>query len=167
VFEALCAATPDCSRIGGCCIGRRLDSKSRMSGDAHVRFRERLGVRFPRATRLVVLCRRREEAEAALSDIRDWVEENGLHPDKTHVGDCRQAGEGFEFLGYRFEAGRRWVRKKSLVRLKDAIRAKTRRTRGASLGQVIGDLNPTLRGWFGYFKQAQPSTFTMLDGFVR
>jgi RNA-directed DNA polymerase len=117
----------------------------------------------------VVLCRCREEAEAALLDIRNWVEENGLqlHPDKTHVGDCRQAGEGFEVLGYRFEAGRRSVRKKSLVRLKDAIRAKTRRTRGVSLGQVIGDLNPTLRGWFGYFKHAQPRTFATLDGFVR
>jgi hypothetical protein len=25
---------------------------------------------------------------------------------KTRVGDCRQPGQGFEFLGYRFEAGR-------------------------------------------------------------
>ncbi|MGH8510655.1 MAG: group II intron reverse transcriptase/maturase [Gammaproteobacteria bacterium] len=134
---------------------------------------ERMGGRGYRMVRyaddFVVLCRSREEAEAALSDIRDWVEENGLglHPDKTHVGDCRQVGEGFEFLGYRFEAGRRWVRKKSLIRLKDAIRAKTRRTRGTSLGQVIAELNPALRGWFGYFKHAQPSTFTRLDGFVR
>ena len=48
-----------------------------------------------------------------------WVEANGLtlHPGKNHVGDCRQKGEGFEFLGYRFEAGRRWVRKKSLKRI--------------------------------------------------
>ena len=37
---------------GACCIEQRLDGKSRMSGDVHVRFRERLGVRFPRATRL-------------------------------------------------------------------------------------------------------------------
>jgi RNA-directed DNA polymerase len=61
----------------------------------------------------VVLCRSREEAETALDTIRSWVAENGLtlHPEKTHVGDCRQAGEGFDFLGYRFEAGKRWVRK--------------------------------------------------------
>ena len=39
---------------GACCIEQRLDGKSRMSGDVHVRFRERLGVRFPRATRLVI-----------------------------------------------------------------------------------------------------------------
>jgi len=42
----------------------------------------------------VVLCRSREAAEAALAEVRRWVAENGLrlHPDKTHVGDCRQPG---------------------------------------------------------------------------
>ena len=77
-----------------------------------------------------------------------------LHPEKTHVGDCRQPGQGFEFLGYRFEAGQRHVRKKSLNTLKDAIRAKTKRTRGDSLARIVLDLNRTLRGWFGYFKHA-------------
>jgi RNA-directed DNA polymerase len=117
----------------------------------------------------VVLCRSRAAAEAALAVIRGWVEENGLrlHPDKTRVGDCRQPGEGFDFLGYRFEAGRRWVRKKSLDRLKDGIREKTRRTRGDSLARIVADLNPVLRGWFGYFKHAHPRTFADLDGFVR
>ena len=72
----------------------------------------------------VVLCRTREEADAALTRMRAWVEANGLklHPHKTHVGDCRIAGEGFEFLGYRFEAGQRWVRRKSLKALRDKIR---------------------------------------------
>ena len=96
----------------------------------------------------VVLCKSREQAEAALTEIRSWVAENGLrlHPNKTHVGDCLRAGEGFEFLGYRFEAGRRYVRKKSLTRLKDRIRAKTHRSRGTSLARIIDDLNPMLRG---------------------
>jgi RNA-directed DNA polymerase len=117
----------------------------------------------------VVLCASREEAEAALGVIRDWVAENGLtlHPDKTHLGDCRQAGQGFDFLGYRFEAGKRWVWKKSLQRIKDGIRAKTRRTRGDSVERVIADLNPMLCGWFGYFKHAHSSTFRKLDGFLR
>ena len=66
-----------------------------------------------------------------------------------------------------FEAGRRWVRKKSLKRFKEAIRSKTGRTRGGSLKEIISDLNPMLRGWFGYFKQAQGSTFNRLDGFIR
>ena len=117
----------------------------------------------------VVLCKSREEADAALAEIRAWVADNGLrlHPGKTHIGDCRQRGEGFEFLGYRFEAGRRFVRKKSLNRFKDSIRAKTRRTRGQSLAVIIADLNPLLHGWFKYFKHAHPRTFDMLDKFIR
>jgi RNA-directed DNA polymerase len=117
----------------------------------------------------VVLCKSHEEAGAALAEITAWVAENGLrlHPDKTHVGDCRQPGQGFEFLGYRFEAGRRFVREKSLNRFKDRIREKTRRTRGDSLARVIDDLNPMLCGWFGYFKHAHPTTFPALDGFIR
>jgi RNA-directed DNA polymerase len=117
----------------------------------------------------VVLCKSHEEAAAALAEITAWVAENGLrlHPNKTHVGDCRQPGQGFEFLGYRFEAGRRFVRKKSLTRFKDKIREKTGRLRGESLARVVESLNPMLRGWFGYFKYAHPSTFTALDGFIR
>jgi RNA-directed DNA polymerase len=117
----------------------------------------------------VILCRTREEAEAALDLVRGWVTENGLtlHPTKTHVGDCRVPGQGFEFLGYRFESGCRYVRKKSLDKLKDSIREKTRRTRGVSLERVIADLNPVLRGWFGYFKFAHRHTFQSLDGMIR
>ena len=117
----------------------------------------------------VILCRSRGEADAALAEVRAWVNEAGLtlHPTKTHVGDCRIPGQGFEFLGYRFEGGRRFVRKKSLNKLKDSIRAKTGRCGGNSLGHVIASLNPMLRGWFGYFKQAHPTTFPDIDGFVR
>jgi RNA-directed DNA polymerase len=117
----------------------------------------------------VILCRTREAADAALDEVRAWVEANGLtlHPEKTHVGDCRVPGQGFEFLGYRFEAGRRSVRKKSLDKLKDTIRERTRRTRGDSLDVVIADLNRVLRGWFGYFKLAQSRTFIDLDKLIR
>jgi RNA-directed DNA polymerase len=117
----------------------------------------------------VVLCKSREEAEVALSEIRRFVAENGLslHPDKTHVGDCRQPGQGSEFLGYRFEAGQRGVREKSLTRFKDSIRERTMRGRGDSLARIVADLNPLLRGWFGYFKHAHRYTFAAIDGFVR
>jgi RNA-directed DNA polymerase len=117
----------------------------------------------------VVLCRSREEAESALARMRAWVNANGLmlHPDKTHVGDCRVEGQGFEFLGYRFEAGQRLVRKKSLKSMRDKIRAQTRRTEGRSLESVIASLNPLLRGWYGYFQHAHRFTFSSLDGFIR
>jgi RNA-directed DNA polymerase len=95
----------------------------------------------------VVLCQSREEAEAALALIRAFVAENGLslHPEKTRIGNCWKKGGGFSFLGHSFEGKRRHVRKKSLDRLKDKIRAKTKRTRGDSLEQVIAGLNPVLR----------------------
>ena len=117
----------------------------------------------------VVLCRTREEAEAALTRMRAWVDAHGLtlHPDKTHVGDCRLEGHGFEFLGYRFEAGQRWVRKKSLMGLRDRIRAQTKRNRGDSIECIVASLNPLLRGWFGYFRHAHRFTFSSVDGFVR
>lgn len=117
----------------------------------------------------VILCSNREDAMLALEQVRSWVEQNGLtlHPDKTHVGDCRQPGEGFDFLGYRFEAGQRRVRKKSLQRLKERIRDNTRRTRGDSLAHVVNDLNPMLKGWFAYFKHAHERTFSTLDAQIR
>jgi len=117
----------------------------------------------------VVLCRSAEQAQAALAEVKAWVEANGLslNAEKTHVGDCRQEGQGFEFLGYRFEAGRRWVRRKSFKAVRDRIRIRTKRTRGDSLAKIIADLNPTLRGWFNYFKHAHPMTFSGMDGFVR
>ena len=117
----------------------------------------------------VVLCRSQEEAQSALARMQAWVTANGLtlHPDKTHLGDCRLEGQGFEFLGYRFEAGKRWVRKKSLMSLKDKIRAKTKRNEGNSIVYVIASLNPTLRGWYGYFQHAHRFTFSTIDGFVR
>ena len=85
-----------------------------------------------------------------------------LNPDKTHVGDCLVQGQGFKFLGYRFEAGKRWVRKKSLQGFKDKVHQKTARSRGDSALAIIGDLTAPIRGWFGYFKHADKRTFPPL-----
>jgi RNA-directed DNA polymerase len=51
--------------------------------------------------------------------------------------------------------------------LKDKVRLLTRRTRGDSLGRIIADLNPMLRGWYGYFKHAQGRVFQTLDALIR
>ena len=117
----------------------------------------------------VILCPSAAEATHALEVVRAWVAAEGLqlHPDKTHVSDCRIAGQGFEFLGYRFEAGRRWVRDKSLKALKTKIRSQTRRSEGKSLREIVRGLNPMLRGWFNYFKHAHRGVFACIDGFLR
>jgi RNA-directed DNA polymerase len=115
----------------------------------------------------VVLCRNPQEAETALTVVRDWTEKSGLtlHPEKTRLVHARI--EGFDFLGYHFERGRRWPRKKSMDKLKDTIRTKTGRNVGKALPMIIADINPTLRGWFGYFRHSYRPTFRIVDGWVR
>jgi RNA-directed DNA polymerase len=115
----------------------------------------------------VILCRSREEADRALAKVKQWVEENGLtlHPTKTKVVDSRT--EGFDFLGYTFRGRLRLPRKKSMDKLKDSIRAKTKRANGNSLTRIVGLLSLSLQGWFGYFKHCHWNVFTDVDGWVR
>ena len=117
----------------------------------------------------VILCHSREQAEAALARVQAWVRANGLtlHPEKTRVIDATQPG-GFDFLGYHFEGGHRWPRRKSMDKVKAGIRELTpRRTCGWSLEHTIGRLNEVLRGWHGYFRHSHWTTFQPLDGYVR
>jgi len=116
----------------------------------------------------VILCASREEAEAALDAVRQWMEAAGLtlHPAKTRIVDATQQG-GFDFLGYHFERGYRWPRQKSLGKFKDAIRRKTGKLRSGSLSEITEDLNRTLRGWFEYFKHSHRTTFGPLDSWIR
>lgn len=116
----------------------------------------------------VILCRSPEEASQALAMVQDWTAAAGLtlHPTKTRIVDAKN--DAFEFLGYRFEkSGKRYPRAKSLKKLKDTIRAKTRRTSGKCLRAIIGSLNPTLHGWFGYYKHSYKTTFEAVDGYIR
>lgn len=117
----------------------------------------------------VIMCQNQKDSEAALELVKRWTQANGLnlHPDKTYIGNCSESGQGFDFLGYRFEGGKRFVRTKSLKLLKDKIRQKTKRTRGDGIECIINSLNPMLKGWFEYFKHAGRQTFKDLDGFIR
>jgi RNA-directed DNA polymerase len=116
----------------------------------------------------VILCQTEEQAQAALAKVEQWMTENQLelHPDKTRVVNARQA-PGFDFLGYHSERGYKWPRQKSLQKVKEKVRRKTKRSRGESLEVIIADVNRTLRGWFEYFKHCHRTTFRPLDGWVR
>jgi RNA-directed DNA polymerase len=116
----------------------------------------------------VVLCRNETEARRALTMLTAWTQAAGLtlHPAKTRVVDASQRG-GFEFLGYHFEQGHHWPRAKSIQKLKESLRAKTRRNTGQPLAAVIVDVNRTLRGWFAYFQHSPRHAFATLDAWVR
>jgi hypothetical protein len=53
--------------------------------------------------------------QGVMEELKAWVEAEGLqmHPTKTRLVDATQKG-GFDFLGYHFEQGKKWPRKKSL-----------------------------------------------------
>jgi RNA-directed DNA polymerase len=52
-------------------------------------------------------------------------------------------------------------------KLKDSIRAKTKRTNGCSLPRIAGALSLTLQGWFGYFQHCHWNVFIAVDSWVR
>jgi RNA-directed DNA polymerase len=114
----------------------------------------------------VILCLDEEMARYALAEVQSWTQQAGLtlHPVKTRIVNAQQ---GFDFLGYHFEDGKKWPRKKSLKKLKDTIRVKTKRNNGHSLATIITKLNRTLRGWFEYYKHSHHWTFERLDGWTR
>jgi RNA-directed DNA polymerase len=130
---------------------------------------ERAGWELVRyADDFVILCHSQAEAQAALGQVQVWVREAGLtlHPSKTRIVNAAQPG-GFDFLGYHFEQGMKWPRKKSLMKLRERVRAKTLRVGGRSLKYIVADVNRTLRGWYGYFQHSKANTFGTVDGYVR
>jgi RNA-directed DNA polymerase len=123
---------------------------------------------------IVVLCQSRAEAETTLEQIRGWMNEAGLtlHPQKTRIVDMSGAGGHFDFLGYRFWRSRsgnlsRLIRPKSLQKLRAQLKMLTPRTSGHSMEAIIALINPILRGWYGYFKQAATHELKTLDAWVR
>src|SRR5882724_3677259 len=116
----------------------------------------------------VILCLNQHEAQKVLEQLRQWTQAAGLtlHPTKTRIVDASQKG-GFDFLGYHFERGYRWPRKKSLDKFKDTIREKTRRARPGSLRDIIGEINHSARGWFEYFKHSQNTVFKPMYSWIR
>jgi len=167
VLDGVDCWTPIAGTPQGAVISPLLSNLYLHSLDVRMTTAGRTIVRY--ADDFVILCQSQDEAEAALAEVQAWTAQHGLalHPDKTHVGNCTEAGHGFDFLGYRFEGGRRFVRRKSFKALRDKIRQLTARTRSGALTDVIAELNPILKGWFGYFKHAHRTTFRAVDGFVR
>jgi RNA-directed DNA polymerase len=96
---------------------------------------------------------RRLREELAKLDLR-------VNEAKSRVVDLAQ-GEAFGFLGFTFlrlrsPRGRWWVQKTPAIRQRTALLRKLgvafRRWDSRPVGQVIGVINPILRGWVNYFR---------------
>jgi hypothetical protein len=134
----------------------------------------------------VITCSSAAEARAAVAAARKILEQLGvqLHPHKTRIVHVRH---GFEFLGYKVKRGRElrlspgmirsgakagalyaYPREKSIRRFMDQVRARTRRRIPLTTQQLIGELNPLVRGWGVYYKRAHVrKLFHRLDGWIR
>ncbi len=136
--------------------------------------REHLGVPFERyADDLVVHCDTEEQARRLWVEIARRLKALGLelHPEKTKVVYCKDAnrrGEAehtsFDFLGYTFRGrmarGPRGyfmsfapaIAPAARRALSQTIRAwHLRRRTGSDLASLAAEINPQVRGWFGYY----------------
>jgi group II intron reverse transcriptase/maturase len=126
------------------------------------------GVLVRYADDVVVMCRSREQAEAALARLTVLLGELGLEPKlaKTRIVHLVEGGEGLDFLGFhnRLVRGRtprsahltflaRWPARKAVRHARDRIRSITARSRLlVPVEQLVDELNLFLRGWAGYFR---------------
>jgi group II intron reverse transcriptase/maturase len=118
---------------------------------------------------VVVMCKSREQAEAALEQLRILLAELGLEPKqaKTRIVHLTEQGEGFDFLGFHHRMVRsrgvrgaqgftflaRWPADKAMRHARDRIGQITARPRLLlDVETVVGDLNGFLRGFAGYFR---------------
>ena len=118
---------------------------------------------------LLVVCRNRGQADAALAKLTALLNGLGLQPkpDKTRIVQLVEGQPGFDFLGFhhrlvrsrpRRGAGRyvflaRWPSQRAVQHARDRIRFLTMRARlVAPVEQVVGELNRFLRGWAGFFR---------------
>jgi group II intron reverse transcriptase/maturase len=126
-----------------------------------------LGEMVRYADDLVVLCKSQGQAEAARSWIMATLRGLKLepHPEKTRVVGLGDGEQGIDFLGFHFSWRRsernpgRWVaRRWPSPRAMRAIRARVKEVTAPraklqlKLEDIIGELNPIVRGWGAYFR---------------
>lgn len=131
---------------------------------------EKAGYKFVRyADDFVILCNTKQQAETALDFAKDILEKKmglELSSEKTKIV---QANDGFEFLGFHFTSQHITIRKKSVEKLKEAIRMVTIRSRNLD-SKVIEKLNRIIRGTVNYFSLPITATikqFLKIEGWLR
>jgi RNA-directed DNA polymerase len=132
---------------------------------------ESRGLRFVRyADDCNIYVRSERAGQRVMESVKRFIS----HRLKLKVNDSKSAvarPTTRKFLGFSFTSGRepkRRIAPKALDRLKDRIRGMTRRTRGISLEEMVGELSRYLLGWRAYFGYCQtPSVLGHLDEWIR
>jgi len=127
-----------------------------------------LEVKFPGVTHLLILCKTREEAEAALQVASDLLNRMKmcLSPEKTVISSFQ---EGFDVLGFHFGKRHVGMGKESLKSVYTKVLEVTRRSQGnIPVEKVIAELNPKIEGWANYHRYGNNIVlFRKLDRWVR
>ncbi len=133
---------------------------------------ERRGHQFVRyADDMMIFCKSKKAAQRTLSNIIPYLEGKlflRVNQEKTQVAYVNRV----KFLGYGFYVfrgeGRLRVHPKSLQKLKEKLRAVTRRSNGVGVEERKRRLNSIIRGWVNYFRLADMKTLLKsLDRWVR
>jgi group II intron reverse transcriptase/maturase len=127
---------------------------------------------------LLILCRTRAQAEAAMVQLRALLAELRLElaEDKTRIVCVNEEGRGFDFLGFHhrmvqsfskpgFRFLARWPSARAMQAARQKISELTdRRLLLLPLEDVVANLNRFLAGWAGYFRRGNSTTqFHKLD----
>ena len=160
-----------CSITGEWDLSRRLDNRSRMSREVHVRCCEQLGGRFPGLTRLVIFCKSKRSAERTLANIVPYIE-NKLFLKVNREKTTTAYVSGIKFLGYSFYVmkgeGRLRVHPKSIAKMKERIKKLTSRSNGWGYARRKEALRQYITGWVNYFKLADmKSLLSRVDEWYR
>lgn len=115
-----------------------------------------------------IYVRTRAAGERVMASVTAFLE-GKLHLRVNREKSAVAHVEERKFLGHRLLAGGRLgIAPASLARMKERVRAITRRNRGVSLGRVIQELNAFLTGWVTYFRYAECKTHLQrLDEWIR
>ena len=131
-----------------------------MSREVHVRFCEGLGVRFPRATRLVICCK--GTAQQAGQAMRAMMRQLKLTVNATKTQVCSVPEDSFDFLGYTLgrcyspKTGRAYIgtrpSKKAIQHICSTLgEATQRRWVRTEVQDRVRRLNEVMIGWADYF----------------
>ncbi len=149
-------------------LGVTFDNRGQITG-------KRAVVRY--ADDFVVFCESKEDAEAVIDRLKEWLAERGLvlSEEKTRIVHLT---EGFDFLGFNVRhykdtstpTGyklRITPSKESVKRIRVKLRDGWNQMQGSNTQAVLKTLNPIIRGWANYHRvNVASKTFKSLDNWM-